>query len=111
MSKTAVEQGRLIVRQRHRGTFTGVLKVLFWIHQFFLGIPSMFFGLDLLTHGKTDGIINVIGLLLVWIGGTLVWGLAAIMYERSDYELPALLNSALSWPEPGVTATTNEPPL
>ena len=59
-----------------------VFKILFWIHQVVLGVPSMFFALELVTKGKATGIINVIGVFLAWIGGTLVWGLAAIIHQN-----------------------------
>jgi uncharacterized membrane protein YeaQ/YmgE (transglycosylase-associated protein family) len=65
-----------------------IFKVLFWIHQVVLGLPSMIVGLDILLQGESRGIINGIGLLLAWIGGTLVWGLAALMYRRPFYDLP-----------------------
>jgi hypothetical protein len=77
-----------VVRIRHTGEASSIFKVLFWIHQILLGLPSAFIGLDLITEGKETGIINAIGLLLAWIGGTLVWGLAAIMHQRPVYELP-----------------------
>ncbi len=63
-------------------TASGVFKFFFWVHQVLLGLPSVAVGVDLLTSGQAAGIINAIGLLLAWIGGTLVWGLAAIMYRR-----------------------------
>jgi hypothetical protein len=53
-----------------------------------VGIPSFFVGGDILFTGKTDGIIQAIGLLLAWIGGTLVWGLAALMFRKVTFELP-----------------------
>jgi hypothetical protein len=59
-----------------------VFKFLFWIHQVVLGLPSMFFAWELLAQGKATGIINVIGVFLAWIGGTLVWGLAAIIHQN-----------------------------
>jgi hypothetical protein len=68
-----------------------LFKVLFWVHQILLGLPSITIGLDLLTEGKTVGIVYAIGFLLAWIGGTLVWGLAAIMHQRPVYELPSFL--------------------
>jgi hypothetical protein len=59
-----------------------IFQVLFWIHQVVVGLPSMGFGLDLITQGKAQGIINVIGLFLAWTGGTLVWGFAVLMHQR-----------------------------
>ena len=69
-----------------------VFKLLFWVHQVVLGLPSMFFAWELLTQGKASGIINVIGVFLAWIGGTLVWGLAALMHQRTVYELPSVFD-------------------
>ena len=77
----------LSMLQHDRGA-SGVFKVLFSIHQVLLGLPSMGFGFELLTQGKTQGIINVIGLFLAWIGGTLVWGFAALIHQRPVYDLP-----------------------
>src|ERR1700730_4100496 len=42
--------------------------LLFWLHQIFLGLPSMAFGVQLLIR-KTDGTLDMIGLVLTWIGG------------------------------------------
>ena len=69
-----------------------VFKILFWIHQVLLGLPSALIGLDLLLEGETSGVIAAIGLLLAWIGGTLVWGLAALMHQRTVYELPSVFD-------------------
>jgi hypothetical protein len=55
---------------------------LFWVHQVILGLPSAVLGLDLLMAGETQGIINVIGLFLAWIGGTLMWGFAVLIHRR-----------------------------
>ena len=41
-------------------------------------------------EGETSGVIAAIGLLLAWIGGTLVWGLAALMHQRTVYDLPSV---------------------
>ena len=69
-----------------------VFKILFWIYQVLLGLPSALIGLDLLLEGETSGVIAAIGLLLAWIGGTLVWGLAALMHQRTVYELPSVFD-------------------
>ncbi len=79
------------VRLRYPGEVSSVFQVLFWIHQLVLGLPSVGIGLDLLVEGKATGNINAIGFLLAWIGGTLVWGLAAIIHQRPVYELPPVL--------------------
>jgi hypothetical protein len=67
-----------------------VFKILFWIHQVLLGLPSALIGLDLLLEGETSG--EAVVLLLAWIGGTLVWGLAALMHQRTIYELPSVFD-------------------
>ena len=67
-----------------------VFKILFWIHQVLLGLPSALIGLDLLLEGETSG--EAVVLLLAWIGGTLVWGLAALMHQRTVYELPSVFD-------------------
>jgi len=59
-----------------------VFKFLFWVHQAFFGLPSIGIGLDLIFKGQTDGILAAIGLLLAWIAGTLLWGLAAIIHRK-----------------------------
>jgi hypothetical protein len=85
MSRTA--SPRLNIRQHDGGVANGIFTILFWVHQGILGLPSVGFGLDLLIMGRAGGIINVIGLFLAWIGGTLVWGLAALIHERPSYDL------------------------
>jgi hypothetical protein len=67
-----------------------VFKILFRIHQVLLGLPSALIGLDLLLEGETSG--EAVVLLLAWIGGTLVWGLAALMHQRTIYELPSVFD-------------------
>ena len=86
MSVTASSEV-LTVRQ-HNGGASSVFKVLFWVHQVVLGLPSVGFGLNLLIEGTVQGVISVIGVFLAWIGGTLVWGLAALMHQRMSYDLP-----------------------
>ena len=92
MSK-ASPQVFLIQQCNGGGGAGGFFRVLFWIHQVVLGLPSVFFALDLLIKGRTDGIINVIGIFLAWIGGTLVFGLAAIMHQQLTYSLPPAFTS------------------
>jgi hypothetical protein len=77
---------------RNESAASLAFKIAFWVHQVFLGIPSVWIGIDLVTNGKTEGIINAMGLLLAWIGGTLVWGLAALMYRRPAFELPNIVS-------------------
>jgi hypothetical protein len=57
-----------------------LFKVFFWVTQFLFVLPALKIGGDLLIQGKTEGVIAAIALLLAWIGGTLVWGLASIMH-------------------------------
>jgi len=62
---------------------TTFFKLMFWTSQVVLGFPSVLIAIDLISKGKADGIINGIGLLLAWIGATLVWGLATLMSNTS----------------------------
>ena len=71
-SSILVEHGRLPT----------TLTVMFWIHQVFFGLPSVGLGLDLLITGKATGILNVIGMFLAWIGGSLAWGFGALIHRR-----------------------------
>jgi len=61
--------------------------LLFWLHQIVLGIPSMVFGVQLLTR-KAEGNLDTLGFLLAWIGGTLCWGFAILVHERQRFPLP-----------------------
>ena len=88
-----------MMRRRHRNTASGVFKVLFWIHQFVFGLPAMMIILYILAPqsdpGLAVGTLSITGL-LAWIGGTLVWGLAAIMHQRPPYELLAEVNENIA---------------
>src|SRR5262245_12327753 len=53
-----------------RGKARSIFILLFWIRQVVLGLPSVVLGIDLLSKGQAQGIINVIGSLLAWIGGS-----------------------------------------
>ena len=66
------------------GSASGIFKILFWVHQVILGLPAATIGLDLVIRGQTEGILAAIGLLLAWIGGTQVWGLAALMHQKRN---------------------------
>ena len=66
------------------GSASVIFKILFWIHQVILGLPAATIGLDLVIRGQTEGILAAIGLLLAWIGGTLVWGLAALIHQKRN---------------------------
>ena len=57
------------------------------------GLPSVSIGLDLVIEGKAEGLFNAIGLLLAWIGGTLVWGLAALIHGRRTFDLPPIFSA------------------
>jgi len=78
---------------------TTFFKLMFWLSQVMLGFPSVLIAIDLITKGKADGIINGIGLLLAWIGATLVWGLATLMSNTSQHATPSI-----------ATASTTPPP-
>jgi hypothetical protein len=65
-------------------TASGIFKILFWIHQAVLGLPSATIGLDLIIRGQTEGILAAFGLLLAWIGGTLMWGFAALIHQKRN---------------------------
>jgi hypothetical protein len=67
------------------GTASGIFKILFWIHQVILGVPSFVIGLDLVIEGRTEGILAALGLLLAWIGGTLLWGFAALIHQKQTH--------------------------
>lgn len=78
----------MIQLQGKNNSATIVFSVLFWIDQVLFGLPCAFFGIDLLIKGTAEGLVAVIALFLAWIGGTLTWGFAALMYRLPFYELP-----------------------
>ena len=87
----------LTIRTHSTGELSDVFKILFWIHQFLFEVPSMLTSLTILTGQTSEnglsvafGLLSVSGLFLAWIGGTLVWGLAAIMHRRPAYDLPSV---------------------
>jgi hypothetical protein len=62
----------------------GAMITLFWIHQVVFGMPSAFQGLGLLLRGARDAdVMQVIALLLAWIGGTLMWGFASLIHPAA----------------------------
>jgi len=63
--------------------------VLFWLVQFFLGMPSIFQAGQLLLSGKAEGALFMIALFLAWIGATIAVGVAALIHGRTDIELDA----------------------
>ena len=67
-----------------------IFRVLFWIHQVLFGLPSvlLFFELFNISVRETDtmliatrGFALAIPLLLTWIGGSLLWGLASLLHR------------------------------
>jgi hypothetical protein len=79
-------------RQQSRsfGRASRIFRVLFWIHQVLYGLPSVLLGLELLNIQVRDpdtvlittrGFALAIPLLLTWIGGTLLWGLASLLHR------------------------------
>ena len=72
-----------------------LFKILFWGHQIVFGLPSIVIGLFLwltiwdilglqwinLRAASTEEIVGMILFMIVWIGGTLVFGLAALMHR------------------------------
>jgi hypothetical protein len=81
----ALHSARMFPPGSMAGTASSIFKILFWVHQVVLGLPSGIIGLDLVIRGQTDGILAAIGLLLAWIGGTLMWGLAALIHKKQIY--------------------------
>jgi hypothetical protein len=72
---------------------------LFWVHQVLLGVPSVYIAIDFIDAVVKEPdrpLIAINGyyilppLLLGWIGGTLLWGLASLMHR------PLLQSSASS---------------
>src|SRR5262249_29230666 len=61
-------------------------------HQVVLGLPAATIGLDLVIRGQTEGILAAIGLLLAWIGGTLMWGLAVLIHQERNPSIAAFDN-------------------
>jgi hypothetical protein len=88
----------LITGKGHSRLFT----LLFWIHQAVFGAPSFFYGADIIINGKTDGILNVIGLFLAWIGGTLTWGIAALIHRHLRFSLPSAYRVPVQQPPPSM---------
>jgi len=77
-------------QSRSFGRASRIFRVLFWIHQVLLGVPSLLVGGDLiniLVKSPDRLLITIQGyhvlipLLLAWIGGTLLWGLASLMHR------------------------------
>jgi integrase len=88
------QTAEIVAIRQHNSKASVVFKFLFWGHQLILGLPSAGFALDLLIEGKAQGIVSVIGIFLAWIGGTLVWGLAALIHDKQVYDLPSSFDTA-----------------
>ena len=79
-------------QSRSFGRASRIFRVLFWIHQVLVGVPSVLLFLELFNIVRTDpntllistrGFALAIPLLLIWIGGTLLWGLASLLHRSS----------------------------
>jgi hypothetical protein len=77
-------------RSRSFGRASRIFRVLFWIHQVLFGLPAvlLFFEVINIARGNpspllvtTTGFGIEIVLLLTWIGGTLLWGLASLLHR------------------------------
>ena len=77
-------------QSRSFGRASRIFRVLFWIHQVLFGLPSVLLVLELFNIVRTDpntllistrGFALAIPLLLTWIGGTLLWGLASLLHR------------------------------
>ena len=75
-------------QSRSFGKESSIFRVLFWIHQVLFGLPSvlLFFEVINIARGNPDPLLVTttgfgieIVLLLTWIGGTLLWGLASLL--------------------------------
>jgi hypothetical protein len=80
------------VQQQSRsfGRASRIFRVLFWIHQVLVGLPSVLLVLELFHILRTNpdtllvttqGFGLAMALLLTWIGGTLLWGLASLLHR------------------------------
>ena len=76
--------------QQHFGRASRIFRVLFWIHQVLFGLPSVLLFFEVINIGKgnpdpllvtTTGFGLEIPLLLTWIGGSLLWGLASLLHR------------------------------
>jgi len=77
-------------QSRSFGRASRIFRVLFWIHQVLFGLPSVLLVLELFNIVRTNpntllittrGFALAIPLLLTWIGGTLLWGLASLLHR------------------------------
>lgn len=92
MSKSIPESRA--VRQYHAGITGTVFRVLFWLHQILIMIGSLTLFAGLQDERNGVFIISAeIGIFLLWIGGMLLWGFAALLHQNTVYELPPPLAS------------------
>jgi hypothetical protein len=77
-------------QSRSFGRASRIFRVLFWIHQVLVGLPSVLLVLELFNILRTNpdtllvttqGFGLAMALLLTWIGGTLLWGLASLLHR------------------------------
>jgi hypothetical protein len=75
---------------RSFGRASRIFRVLFWIHQVLFGLPSVLLFFEVINIARenpnpllvtTTGFGLEIALLLTWIGGTLLWGLASLLHR------------------------------
>ena len=65
-----------------------IFKVLFWVHQVLFGFKPIFEGYLYIFLGSDLLVTN--GEYFTWIGGTLMWGLAALIHPvRTDRQAGA----------------------
>lgn len=72
-----------MIGERSRGR--RAFAILFWIHNIVFGGSSALIAIELLSTGKATGVINAIALALIWIGGSITWGFAALIHERPSF--------------------------
>lgn len=61
-----------------------LFAILFWLHNFIFGGACAVVAFDLLLNGRTQGVVNAIALSLMWIGGSITFGLATIIHRNPD---------------------------
>jgi hypothetical protein len=75
---------------RNLGRASRIFRALFWLHQVLVGLPAILLFLELLNIVRTNpdtllistqGFALTLPVLLFWIGGTLLWGLAGLLHR------------------------------
>jgi hypothetical protein len=75
-----------------------LFRAFFWVHQILFGLPAIIIGLFLWIEtiqtifklpigsvkASADELTAAMVFLLAWIGGTLMWGLAALLYRQES---------------------------